>query len=366
MILTLGKPLAVSFLSLFLLAGCDSMFHFFKSDSGKPEKAVWGYSESAHYYAPMGFINTHILLENERKLTLKEGDNVNSLNWGNRITSSTMSKRAYGTPVGLEVNVYSVIENVFYTGKFDFDVEYVKQLLHTPYALIDEEEEVMFRLLTVGGAPNGFVSVWLSGRRRRIEIFHGQLEPYEQDWEEFRPNNIYKAGDREAFVQKELNFFYEDHNRHLADPSRAIFSQAYWDLVHKKHNYEYIFTGHVGHVWVHYISFFTGGYDFLDVNATHHEGTLPKELRFYSTDKRGRKIHTNLTLDEAYIADHIDDIDTLLEEGAQFEFEFNAVDLGSRVFLRNKGKVMELKLSEAKVRRTENPNWDELLQKSKQ
>jgi hypothetical protein len=342
------------------------MFHFFKSDSDKPEKAVWGYSESAHYYAPMGFINTHILLENGRKLTLKEGDNINSLSWGNRITSSTMGERAYAIPIGLEVNVYSVIENTFYTGRFDFDVEYVRQLLHVPYQLLDEEEESTFDLLIIGAAPNGFVSVWLSGLGRRVEIFHGQLQPYEQDWEEFRPNNIYKAGDREAFVQKELNFFYEDHNRHLADPSRAVFSKAYWDLVHKKHNYEYVFTGHVGHVWVHNIDFFTAEHDAFEVDKRYHGGTLPKGLKFYSTDKRGREIYSILELDEEYIATHIDDIDALLEEGAQFEFEFNAVDLGSRVFLRNKGKVFEFKLSKDDVSRLESPNWDKLIQKAKQ
>ena len=139
-------------------------------------------SEGAPKNYPMqiisGSLNYH---DNSGSLAVPKMTRVSN-GWGDWRSSHVSRDEERPLPNKLSLIYFSYMEDQFFKGEFDLPIEKIQALFDTGYYSLNQEENVTFDKFIVGMAPGGYVTVWVSGFDKTIEVFSGYAEKIEGDW----------------------------------------------------------------------------------------------------------------------------------------------------------------------------------------
>lgn len=149
-------------------------------------KADWLASESAPKDYPMEVIRgTFLYPGEEHGLYIPNGKVVYG-GWGKPISTHVVGPDQKPLPDRLEITYYSFIEDQFYRGEFELPYDTIVRLFQEGYDNHKTPSSRMsYRRIIVGMAPGGQVAVWLAGAGKTTEVFFGQGEPIDYDWNRY-------------------------------------------------------------------------------------------------------------------------------------------------------------------------------------
>ena len=165
---------------------------------GNSNKFDWLATESAPANYPMKIISGNLRYHDNkdgRGLYVPAGSIV-SPGWGNGVSTHITGDDLKPLPDQLSITYFSYAENAFYTGKFDLPYDKILKLFKEGSSTRDDPN--WYHYITVGVAPGGAVSVWVSSPSKKIEVFHGQSEKVEMDL--IKVMNL-TTKDREGYVK---------------------------------------------------------------------------------------------------------------------------------------------------------------------
>ncbi|REC79588.1 hypothetical protein DRF60_03995 [Chryseobacterium elymi] len=90
--------------------------------------------------------------------------------WGNEGGTMSVETSQMDIPHNLEFTWYSLVENKFYTGKWDLDKEKIKDLFEKGFIDQDNGKKTTYSNFIVGLAPKGKVVLWINGPGNQKEI----------------------------------------------------------------------------------------------------------------------------------------------------------------------------------------------------
>lgn len=138
-------------------------------------------SESAPKNYPMEITSGYLHYPEGGSLYIPNKKTIHN-GWGEGWSSHVVGDELKPLPNKLSIGFFSYTENKFYTGDFDLPYEKLVQYFKDGYFGPNEQKRVTYRTFIVGVAPGGVVSVWIQGRDRRTEIFHGLAKEHEGNW----------------------------------------------------------------------------------------------------------------------------------------------------------------------------------------
>ena len=141
--------------------------------------------------------------------------------WGNEGGTMSVETQKMDIPNKLEFTWYSLVENKFYTGKWDLDKEKIKTLFEKGFTDQDNGKKTTYTNFIVGLAPKGRVVLWINGagNQREVGVFQAHDTLITQE----------KAYDNAKYMLKEG--FAE---RMLKDPSYKTFKPEIREKIEKK------------------------------------------------------------------------------------------------------------------------------------
>lgn len=141
--------------------------------------------------------------------------------WGNEGGTMSVETQKMDIPSKLEFTWYSLVENKFYTGKWDLDKEKIKTLFEKGFTDQDNGQKTTYTNFIVGLAPKGRVVLWINGagNQKEVGVFQAHDTVITQE----------KAYDNAKYMLKEG--FAE---RMLKDPSYKTFKPEVREKIEKK------------------------------------------------------------------------------------------------------------------------------------
>lgn len=173
-----GTNILVTF--LLLLTGCGiPMISYALFGNG--EKYDWLATESAPADYPMEVLSGNLRYHGDAKGRglYVPARSIIFQGWGNGVSTHITGEDLKALPDHLSITYFSYAENTFYSGQFDLPYDKILKLFKEGSRNQDDPD--WYHYITVGVAPGGAVSVWVSGLVRKIEIFHGQAEKVEMN-----------------------------------------------------------------------------------------------------------------------------------------------------------------------------------------
>ncbi len=150
------------------------------------ENYDWLASESAPKGYPMEIINGTFLYPGQENGLYIPNHKLIYDGWGEPISTHVVGPDVKPLPDRLEITFYSFTEDQFYHGTFDLPYNLIRQRFAEGYESNIKDQGILdFRKLVVGVAPGGHVAVWIRGAGKSEEVFFGQANPIEYDWELF-------------------------------------------------------------------------------------------------------------------------------------------------------------------------------------
>lgn len=141
--------------------------------------------------------------------------------WGNEGGTMSVETQKMDIPNKLEFTWYSLVENKFYTGKWDLDKEKIKTLFEKGFTDQDNGQKTTYTNFIVGLAPKGRVVLWINGagHQKEVGVFQAHDTLITQE----------KAYDNAKYMLKEG--FAE---RMLKDPSYKTFKPEIREKIEKQ------------------------------------------------------------------------------------------------------------------------------------
>lgn len=206
------KILLLSILCSFSVASCQNK----KMD----EKYNWLGTISAPEEYPMEIYKGAIIADN----FTYDFDAIwgtQNTGWGNEGGTMSVETKKMDIPNKLEFTWYSLVENKFYTGKWDLDKEKIKTLFEKGFTDQDNGQKTTYTNFIVGLAPKGRVVLWINGagNQKEVGVFqaHDTLITQEKAYE----NAKYML--KEGFAE-----------RMLKDPSYKTFKPEIREKIEKQ------------------------------------------------------------------------------------------------------------------------------------
>lgn len=163
------------------------------SASGSPPDTMtaafeWYPSVTAPADAPMKVIQGAFVLPDGQEIGLPVQSVIHQ-GWGSPGNVELREPRRKGAPARLDVRWFSYTENAFFRAALPLDAPKIAALLATPFPVPTPAGTARYDGLVVGLAPEGIVTVWVTGRsqHRRVAQSVGALDT-SADWKTLHPN----------------------------------------------------------------------------------------------------------------------------------------------------------------------------------
>jgi hypothetical protein len=140
----------------------------------------WLPTESADYNYPMQIIEGKLIFK-DKNFVLIPGDKVIGNGWGETGSIHLIVNELKPIPENLTITWFSFTEDKFYSGTFDLPYEKIRLLFEEGFIDPVNGKELTYSEIIVGLAPEGEISVWLSGRIT-TEIGNFQAKVANMDW----------------------------------------------------------------------------------------------------------------------------------------------------------------------------------------
>lgn len=273
--------------------------------------------------------------------------------WGNEGGTMSVETRNMDIPNKLEFTWYSLVENKFYTGKWDLDKEKIESLFKKGFIDQDNGKKTTYSNFIVGLAPKGRVVLWINGPGNQTEVGVFQAHDTVITQENAYENAKYML--KEGFA-----------DRMLKDPSYQTFKpeirakiekEGYpaadiYDVYREKYNWKSSVILPEGSEWIDFgFTNYNGEQENLFgeslTNDTYKKRAVPKFCGFYWRDKNKNRY--------AVWVDSFDDHEIFelfqklgKDKNIDFKIKVNADNTEATVSLTSEKE--ELPVTKAKIR----------------
>jgi len=154
----------------------------------------WFPSESAHSFYPMEIVQADFILQDGTTVYVPDKRRVYN-GWGKPGSSHSVGERKKALPVKLGIIWFSYREDKFFQGEFELPTSQLEK-----YFSQGVEDQLTGKvenwdIISVGMAPQGRVSIWLTGFGNTVQIAHFIAKEVNYAWIDFMPNVDMKRPD---------------------------------------------------------------------------------------------------------------------------------------------------------------------------
>ncbi|SFN09606.1 Protein of unknown function [Chryseobacterium oleae] len=276
--------------------------------------------------------------------------------WGNEGGTMSVETRQMDIPNKLEFTWYSLVENTFYTGKWDLDKEKIKGLFEKGFIDQDNGKKTTYTNFIVGLAPKGKVVLWINGpgNQKEVGVFQAHDTIITQE----------KAYDNAKYMLKEG--FAE---RMLKDPSYETFKpetrvkiekEGYpapdiYEAYREKFNWKPTVILPEGSEWIDFgLNNYNGEQENLFgetlTGDTYKSRAVPKFCGFYWRDKNKNRYAVWVdAFDEKEIFERFHQLGK--EKNIDLIIKVNADNTGASLSLKNEKEELPIKNSKVRFSR---------------
>lgn len=133
------------------------------------EKYSWLGTISAPQEYPME-IYKGAIVANDFSYTFDAIWGTQNTGWGKEGGTMSVETEKMGIPHQLDFTWYSLVENKFFTGKWDLNKEKIKTLFEEGFVDQDTHKKTTYNSFVVGLAPQGRVVLWIKGPGNQKEV----------------------------------------------------------------------------------------------------------------------------------------------------------------------------------------------------
>lgn len=273
--------------------------------------------------------------------------------WGNEGGTMSVETQKMGIPHKLEFTWYSLVENKFYTGKWDLDKEKINDLFTKGFIDQDNNKKTTYTNFIVGLAPKGRVVLWINGpgNQKEVGVFqaHDTIITKEKAYE----NAKYML--KEGFADRMLND--ASYETFKPDIRAKIKEQGYpdpnlYDVYRERYNWKPMVILPEGAEWIDFgFKNYNGEQENLFAeslhNDTYQKRAVPKFCGFYWRDKSKNRYAVWIdSFDEKEIFELFQKIGK--EEQIDFIIKINEDNTKASLLLKT--EKQEVPITKAKIR----------------
>ena len=263
------------------------------------KKFEWRPTESAPKQYPIEIYQGIITCADGSLVKIPSGGRTVHNGWGETGSTYAVGDDFKAMPQSLNLTWLSFAEDKFYTGNFELPKDEIQSLFETGYTNHEGIKET-YSNLVVGMAPGGYVSVWLFGAGKSVEVGHYKAQETEISMEDFNPSGIQ---DRNEYVSSTMEYLSEDLTQGLRQHG---IQKEKWAVYRNRFNWKFEFkfqeSGNPAEIRTKFFDgshfyFQTGNPDISDYNSM----PLPKEIGYKWYDKNKNKYGADIEFDEKEI-----------------------------------------------------------------
>lgn len=155
--------------------------------------------------------------------------------WGEGRSAVASGPEMKSLPGDIRLIYYSLTENRFYKLESVLDKEKIRPLLDAAYKQEDYDDATFFTF-TIGIAPRGFVSLWLSGDAGKVLLDTYHAKETEYNYHSAFPTDVWN---QEKVFEEYSKDLYPFIRKEMTDNR---ISSAYWESLNKSYNWKIQFS----------------------------------------------------------------------------------------------------------------------------
>lgn len=310
----------------------------------KIEKFEWLASAGASETSPMEIVRGCFIASDSSTQWIPNGEYLQA-GWGNGNGVWAVGEDMRKVPERMELTWFSYTENKFYTGSFELPQEKMYNLFKKDYGKgkrpNGEEFSLKFAELTIGLAPQGMVTLWMSGFAQ-VEIGTFQAHETNIDWKDFYRGDAKQEVVLKSYQKDMLPFVQEEIAHHKI-------SNVYWKSLLEKCHYAITFNKGDRYKLYNYEVWFINhefinknSHDFAFIDKSEVEKAIPSNIVLYIKDTLEKKLEVRIDVDVLDGKQPYEDL-TALEERTKNQ---NLIKLFKTFFDQNKDVQLYVKFDE--------------------
>ncbi len=277
-----------------------------KTNNATQTKFDWQASESGPFHYPVQITTGTFYSPNGDSLYVPNGVTLHN-GWGDGRSSHVVGEELKSLPDRLVIAFISYSENQFYHGEFKLPYQKILALFQAGHYSHKVNKQITYHRITVGVAPGGAVSVWLTSLDKTTGVFFGYANKEEGNWKSI--NNNPKLT-REEYIQRRIN---ESLEAEMLSPEAITAlkqNEIPFDLWENYHKNRYHWQAQFSNMpilynRIVYIKYFNGEHGYVDLpdKETNIDTTraVPSEMIFIWDRPQGEPLRIKLFFDEAEI-----------------------------------------------------------------
>jgi len=309
----------------------------------KIEKFEWLASAGASETSPMEIVRGSFIASDGSSQWIPNGEYLKA-GWGNGNGVWAVGDEMRKVPERMELTWFSYTENKFFTGDFELPQQKIYSLFKKNYGKGIQpdgtEFELKFSELTIGLAPKGLVTLWMSGFAQ-IEIATYQAHEINIEWKKF-----YKGEAKQEIVvksyQKDMLPFVQD------EIAQNNISNVYWKNLLEKYHYSVKFNKENEYKLYDYEIWFINheainkkSNDLTYIAKSEIEKAIPKNMVLYLKDNFERKLEVRVDVSVPIEKKPREDLSPLEERNKNQ----NLIKIFKSFFERNKNIELYIKFN---------------------
>lgn len=309
---------------------------------GEMSKFDWLASESAPKGYPMQIISGSFYDKHGDAYIIPGRKKIHD-GWGTEVSIHVVGEEKKSLPIRLDILYFSYAENSFFEGTFELPERQILNLFKAGYYSPKSDDQVTYRMIVVGVAPGGRVSVWLKGIDKTTDVFSGVAEKTEIPWENVAKT---KQFSREGYISVILEEAIGQEG--IAKIKQEGISFGVWEKYRKLYDWKPIVTGVAMPKVLNNFSFFNGEKDyfskFYDNDWSNELKAIPSSMQFTWKHEKNNAYSLEVQFDEDEIFEAFEAITVKSSKPIEFNIDISQVKdvLYYRFFLRSDNEVIEL------------------------
>lgn len=273
--------------------------------------------------------------------------------WGNEGGTMSVSTQHMDIPTQLEFTWYSLVENKFYTGKWDLDKDKIAELFKNGFIDQDTKKKTTYNNFIIGLAPKGRVVLWINGPGNQKEVGVFQAHDTVVTKEKAYENAKYML--KEGFADRMLND--PSYETFKPEVRAKIKEQGYpaldvYDVYRERYNWKPSVILPDGAEWIDFgFKNYNGEQENLFGESLHNDSyqkrSVPKFCGFYWRDKSKNRYAVWI---DSFDEKEIFELFQKLGKEDNIDFVIKVDNDNTKVSLSLKTKKQEFPINKAKIR----------------
>lgn len=307
-------------------------------------KYRWYPTESAPKLYPVEIVKGDLFFSDGSSIYIPDHKIVNN-GWGETHSTYISGEDIKPIPVKLDISWFSYVEDKFFSGEFQLPYETMLGLFEQGFISPLNGEKATYNRIIVGTAPEGEISVWLSGEGVTKEVAHFKAKESLTDWSTI-------IDDTDISRKDYIDIVLEEN----IEPSQfevlksGGFPPELWQTYYQQMPYDIDVIGSAP--FAMWLKTFNGEQEFFNFSSTDNNRihrSIPKKIKLNWRQKNQKQYTANIVFDEneifqAYNKLTSDKPDHKLVLQLEISEQSHTVD----VFIRNDKYILKLEKNDVK------------------